>query len=73
MIFHFLIVQSSFCFLLIEFHCTFFISCKYYHIMFIIIVFRLGSDALVLCFIICLSPRDQPWDVTNRLDWADDF
>ena len=34
---------SPFCWLLIEFHCTFSISYKY-HIMFIIIVFRLGCD-----------------------------
>ena len=36
---------SPFCFLLIEFHCTFSII-KYYHIFFIIIVFKLGSDKL---------------------------
>ena len=34
---------SQFCFLSIEFHCTFSII-KYYHIMFIIIVFLLGCD-----------------------------
>ena len=36
---------SQFCFLSIEFHCTFSII-KYYHIFFII-VFRLGSDKLL--------------------------
>ena len=36
---------NSFCFLLIEFHYTFSISfIKYYHIMFIIIIFWLGCD-----------------------------
>ena len=36
---------SPFCFLLIEFQCTFSISYKYYHILFIIIiVFWLGCD-----------------------------
>ena len=36
---------NPFCFLLIEFHCTLSISfIKYYHIMFIIIVFWLGCD-----------------------------
>ena len=36
---------SRFCFLLIELHCTFFpVLIKYYHIMFIIIVFWLGGD-----------------------------
>ena len=36
----------QFCFLSIEFHCTFPFRIKYYHILFIIIVFRLGSDEL---------------------------
>ena len=36
---------SLFCFLLIEFHCTFPYLIKYYHIMFIIIVFWLDSDS----------------------------
>ena len=36
---------SPFCFLSIEFHCTFsFFHIKYYHILFIIIVFWLGGD-----------------------------
>ena len=35
---------SPFCFLSIEFHCTFFISYKIYHILYIIIVFSLGFD-----------------------------
>ena len=35
---------SSFCFLLIEFHCSFSISYKKIQIMFIIIVFRLACD-----------------------------
>ena len=47
---------SPFCFLSIEFHCSFFpFLIKYYHILFIIIVFRLGSDKLVSCFFYCLS------------------
>ena len=38
---------SPFCFLLIEFHCTFSISyIKYYHLLFTIIVFWLGCDRL---------------------------
>ena len=45
---------KSILFLSIEFHCTFSII-KYYHIFFIIIVFRLGSDKLVSCFFYCLS------------------
>ena len=41
----FLEYLSPFCFLSIEFHCTFSISfIKYYHIMFIIIVSWLGCD-----------------------------
>ena len=35
---------SSFCFLSIEFHCTFSISYKILPFLFIIIVFRLGCD-----------------------------
>ena len=35
---------SPFCFLSIEFHCTFSFLIKYYHILFIIIVFWLGCD-----------------------------
>ena len=35
---------SQFCFLLIEFYCTFSISYKYDHILLIIIVFWLGCD-----------------------------
>ena len=37
---------SPFCFLSIEFHCTFPFFIKYYHVLFIIIVFRLDSDKL---------------------------
>ena len=40
---------------------------NYSHIMFIIIVFRLGSDKFVSCIFYCLSPRDQSRDVTPRL------
>ena len=40
---------------------------KYYHIMFIIIVFRIHSDKLVCCLFYSLSPRDQSRDVTPRL------
>ena len=35
---------SPFCFLSIELHCSFSISYKYYHILFIIIIFWLGCD-----------------------------
>ena len=35
---------------MIQFHCIFSISYKHYHILFIIIVFRLGGDKLVSCF-----------------------
>ena len=35
---------SPFCFLSIKFHCSFPFLIKYYHILFIIIVFRLGCD-----------------------------
>ena len=55
--FHFSIVLSPFCFLLIEFHCTFPFLGKYYHTMFIIILLRLGSDKRVSCFYHCLSQR----------------
>ena len=37
---------SPFCFLSIEFHCTFSLLIKYYHILFVIILFWLGSDRL---------------------------
>ena len=40
---------------------------KYYLILFIFIVFRLGSDKLVSCFFYCLSPRSRSRDVTPRL------
>ena len=70
MIFHFTIVQVHFVFLLIAFHCTFPLLIECYHIMYIIIVFRLGSDKLVACFFYCLSPRDQSWDVTPHLGEA---
>ena len=50
MIFNFFDCSNPFCFLLIEFHYTFFpVLIKYYHIMFIIIVFKLGSDKLFSC------------------------
>ena len=54
---------SPFCFLSIEFHCIFSIM-KFYHILFIIIVFRLGSDKLSP---VSSFPRDQSRDVTPRL------
>ena len=57
--------SSPFSFLLIEFHCTFSII-KYFNIIFIIIVFVLGSDNLVFLFILCF-PRDQSRDVTPPL------
>ena len=56
---------SSFCFLSIEFHCTFSIFFKYYHILFIILVFRLCCDCLL--FLLLSFPRDQSRDVTPRL------
>ena len=48
--FSFFDCSNPFCFLLIECHCTFSISLKYYNIMFIFTVFRLGSDTLFSCF-----------------------
>ena len=47
---------SPFYFSLIEFHCTFSISYKYYHILFIIIVFWLGCDlpSALLFFMLAL-------------------
>ena len=70
MIFHFSIVQVHFVFLLIEFHVLFPFLIKYYHLMFIILVFRLGNDKVCLCFFAVLLPslpRDQSRDVTPRL------
>ena len=58
---------SPFCSLLIEFHCTFFISYEIFHIMFIITAFRLASKILVCCLFYSL-PRDQSRDVTPRLE-----
>ena len=52
MIFHFSIIKVHFVF---EFHCTFTMFYQIYRILFIIIVFRLGSDKLVSCFFYCLS------------------
>ena len=49
MIFSFFDCSSPFYLLLIEFHCFFTFLIKY-HTMFIIFLFRLGSDKLVSCF-----------------------
>ena len=46
---------SPFCFLSIEFHVLFSFFIKYYHILFIILVFRFGCDKIVSCFFYCLS------------------
>ena len=43
------------CFLSIEFHVLFPFLINYFHILFISIVFRLGSHKLVSCFVYCLS------------------
>ena len=66
MICHFSFVQDHFVFCQLNFIVLFPFLVKYYHILFIIIVFRLDSDKLVSCFF-CLSPRDQSRDVTPRL------
>ena len=61
--------SSPFYFLLIKFHILFAFLIKYYHLMFIILVFRLGSYKLFMCFfaLLLLSlPRDQSRDVTPR-------
>ena len=55
---------SPLCFLLIEFHCSFFhFFIKYYQIMFIIIVFWLGSDRpselLFLSCPLCFFPHSR--------------
>ena len=54
MIFHFSIVQVHFVFCLFNLIVLFLFLIKYYHILCIIIVFRLGSDKLLSCFF-CLS------------------
>ena len=67
----FLIFDCSilFCFSLIEFHCTFSISFKYYHIMLSIIVFMLGSDlALDLALSFSVSSLGE-----RRRNTVDDF
>ena len=46
MIYHFSIVQVQFFFLLIEFHCTFFLFIiRYYRILFIIIIVLLQGES----------------------------
>ena len=67
MISHFSNIQVHFVFCQLNFIVLFLFLIKYYHILFIIIIFRLGSDKLVSCFFYCLSPRDQSRDVTPRL------
>ena len=54
MICHFSIVQVNF-FCQLNFIVLFLFIIKYYHIFFIIIVFRLGSHKLVSGFFYCLS------------------
>ena len=66
MICNFSIVQVHFVFCQLNFIVLFPFLINYDHILFIIIVFRLGSHKLVSCFF-CLSPRDQSRDVTPRL------
>ena len=55
MIFYFSIVQVHFIFCQLNFIELFPFLIKYYHILCIIIVFRLGNDKLVSCFFYCLS------------------
>ena len=55
MICHFSIVQVHFVFRQLNFIVLFPFLLKNYHILYIIIVFRLGSDKLVSCFFYCLS------------------
>ena len=55
MICHFSIAQDHFVFCQLNFIVLFPFLIKYYHILYIIIVFRLGSDMLVSCFFYCLS------------------
>ena len=64
--FSFFDCSSPFCCLLIEFHCTFQFPIKYYQIMIIIIVFRLGSESSSPFSSILPLPRDQSRDVTPR-------
>ena len=58
-----------FCFLSIEFIVLFPFIIKYFHILFITIVFRLGSDKLSLQFLVSSTvfPNDQSRDETPVL------
>ena len=56
MICHFSIIPVHFVFCSLNFIELYPFLIKYYHILFIIIVFRLGSDKLVSCFFYSLSP-----------------
>ena len=67
MICHFSIVQVYFRFCQLNFIVLFPFLINYCHILFIIIVFILGSHKLVSCFFYCVSPRDQSRDATPRL------
>ena len=67
MICHFSIVQVQFVFCQLNFIVLLLFLINYYNILFIIIVFRLGSHKLVSCFFYSLSPRVQSRDVTPRL------
>ena len=53
MICHFSIVQVHFVFCQLNFIILFSFLIKYYHVLYVIIVFRLGSDKLVSCFFYC--------------------
>ena len=55
MICHFSIIQVHFVFCKFNFIVLFPFLVNYYHILFIIIVFRLGSHMLVSCLFYCLS------------------
>ena len=63
MICHF---STPFCFSQLNFIVLFQFPIKSYHILFIIIVFRLGCDKRLLFLQLCF-PRDQSLDVTPRL------
>ena len=58
MICHFSIVQVHFVFRQLNFIVFFLFLIKYDHVLFIIIVFKLGSHKLVSCFFY-LFPRDR--------------
>ena len=68
LIYHFSVVQDHFVFCQLNFIVLFPLVIKYYHILYIIIVFRLDSDKLVSCFFYCLSQGiSHGMYVTHRL------